>query len=344
MTIEIITFEKFEDIPTDEYVQLISNVDTPAFYDPRFLKAAEHFPLLPPLRIIYFMAYLNGQPSAFMPCYLQTAQQIDPFGLLANTASISFSEQGTGLFSHVMHCYDTKIIATNDKKEHTGKLLNAQHKIACEWEAEYFGFLNTCDTSLITAAQASGMQTRFMLDRFYLDIVKKNNFELLVEELPADGRREMKRQLRRFSESNAKIIIEAPPLTTLPELVTLCQRTTARHGTPHYFPEKPLFDFVTCCGDMVRTFTVRQDDQLIAGFICFLEEATLHMWCAGMTYDDVKFSPFTILVAEAYQYAFAHKITRVEMGRLNTKIKTRLGFSPLPLFSIIGNPKEEFKL
>ena len=55
-----------------------------------------------------------------------------------------------------------------------------------------------------------------------------------------------------------------------------------------------------------------------------------------MTYDGLDFSPYTIGVAEAYRYALAQGKRRIEAGRLNAKIKHRLGLSPMPLHSIVS--------
>ena len=55
-----------------------------------------------------------------------------------------------------------------------------------------------------------------------------------------------------------------------------------------------------------------------------------------MVYDNVPFSPYIIAIAAAFQYALRHNIKIVEIGRTNGKIKQKLGFFPLTLYSIVN--------
>ncbi len=61
-----------------------------------------------------------------------------------------------------------------------------------------------------------------------------------------------------------------------------------------------------------------------------------HVWSAGMDYDDTGFSPYTAGMAAAYQYAMEAQRARVEGGRLNARIKARLGLHPLRLYAILS--------
>jgi predicted N-acyltransferase len=63
----------------------------------------------------------------------------------------------------------------------------------------------------------------------------------------------------------------------------------------------------------------------------------LHLWACGMQYNQVLFSPYVMAFFTAFQYAFKNNISIVEVGRTNGKMKEKLGFSPLPLYSIINN-------
>ena len=70
--------------------------------------------------------------------------------------------------------------------------------------------------------------------------------------------------------------------------------------------------------------------------ICIDDGPVFHIWLAGVTYEGLDFSPYTLCFAEAYRYALAHGKRRIEAGRLNARIKERLGLSALPLHSILS--------
>ena len=53
-----------------------------------------------------------------------------------------------------------------------------------------------------------------------------------------------------------------------------------------------------------------------------------------MRYDSSGFSPYSLCFAKAYEYAFEHGLQRIEAGRLNARIKLRLGFVPEPIYAI----------
>jgi len=72
------------------------------------------------------------------------------------------------------------------------------------------------------------------------------------------------------------------------------------------------------------------------GVICIDDGPVLHVWLGGMAYDGIDFSPYSVCFAEAYKYALAQGKQRVEAGRLNAKIKHRLGLTPQPLHAIVS--------
>ena len=75
---------------------------------------------------------------------------------------------------------------------------------------------------------------------------------------------------------------------------------------------------------------------MVAGFICIDDGPTFHMWLGGVIYEGLAFSPYTVAFAAAYRYALAQGKQRIEAGRLNAKIKHRLGLSPMPLHAIVS--------
>ena len=201
----------------------------------------------------------------------------------------------------------------------------------------HFVIMNVAEGPLLAAARGLGLNVSYMFDRFHLDLAGVDDFETLIaRKLPQDGRHEMRRQLRKFAASGARAVIETVPFARLDELTELCHLTTARRGTPQYLPPAPLAHLVRSCGDMIRLVVVYDHDRIVGGVICIDDGPVLHVWLGGMAYDGIDFSPYSVCFAEAYKYALAQGKQRVEAGRLNAKIKHRLGLTPQPLHAIVS--------
>jgi predicted N-acyltransferase len=338
MEITINIYSSIKQISQEEYEQLHLYRNGTVFYDWRFLLAAEQSPLLAVKKTYYLVAYHHGKLLALLPVYLQDLAVVDPFRRLAENAGVYDQGNDTGLFSHIMHCYDSMIPSRESSPELYKALFFRLRELAIEEGARYFGLLNVCEPSLLQHASELALNINFMLDRWYIDLTEYDDFEHFVEKLPADGRREMRRQLRKFDPKKCTLSMLSPPFDErLEQLTELCHQTTARLGTPQYFPAAPLAHFCRLCGDLIRLSLVEYEGALIGGVICFRQKDTLHIWSAGMRYDLVEFSPYTLAFAHAYQYAFAQGFARVEGGRLNEKIKTRLGFRPERLYAITSD-------
>lgn len=335
MSVTVEIAKSLADIDRGDYQSLYEASGASFFYDWRFLDAAERSPLLEVLQPYYLLARDRGRLVAFMPAYLQRVAVVDPFGLLAAKAGLSGQDGQLGLFSHVMHCFDSRLVSTMRIGEVLPALLERLATLAKTVQARYFGFLNVADSQLIEHAAGRGLSARHMVDRYRLDLRGHADFAAFVDALPTDGRHEMKRQLRRFAETDATVGLLEPPFDgRLEQLAQLCQQTTARYGTPQYFPAAILARFVRTCGELARLCVVEHEGQLAGGLICFVDKDVLCIWSAGMRYDKTDFSPYTVGFAHLYRYAFEHAIPIVEAGRLNERIKLRLGLKPLPLFAV----------
>ncbi|MEB6337731.1 GNAT family N-acetyltransferase [Serratia rhizosphaerae] len=329
------TFSSLNQMNEGEYQELHARCGAPLFYDWRFLQAAENSPLLPVKATYYLTMRISGKLTAFMPIYLQRMDVVDPFKVLEQKANMHNSGDDYGLFSHVMHCFNSTILNGGGDPDIYDDLMSRAITIGEKVGARYFGLLNVEESQLLTQSKQANMQVNYMFDRYYVDLPHFNHFDHFVESLSYDGRGEMRRQMRKFASSGARASIVAPPFDQrLDQLCELCFQTTARHGTPQYFPARPLASFSRQCGDLIRLNLIEQDGELLAGMVCFQEQGRLHLWSAGMKYEGLGFSPYTICFANAYQYAFEQGLERVEAGRLNAKIKTRLGLQPLPLYAV----------
>ncbi|QQP95396.1 GNAT family N-acetyltransferase [Lysobacter enzymogenes] len=337
MSISIQAVDALERIGRREYEALYAASRASLFYDWRFLHAAERSPLLPVEKTVYLCAYDDGELCGVLPAYLQRLAGVDPLGLLAASAGVRDGGGELGLFSHVMHCWDTGVPCLEAASGARERLLRALLDAAAREGARYAGLLNVEDPALFAPLRACGLTPRPLVERYDLDLARFDDFEQLLRALPSDGRGEMRRQLRKFEASAASARVLAPPFDdTLETVCGLCFATTARRGTPHYFPAAPLARFVRLCGELARVIVIESDGAPISGMICYQSRDAFYLWSAGVVYDRCDFSPYTVGFAAAYRYAFAAGLRRVEGGRLNERIKRRLGLSPSTLYSALA--------
>lgn len=328
-----------DEISAKAYDALATRCTAPAYYDRRFLRAAERSPLLPCANARYIVARNDTGLLGFMPVYQQAMRVADPFGLLTGTTSAAFSPADTGLFSHVMHCSDTRILADPPSLVLYQALFEQLEMLAKDNGIAHYAILNVADAVLISAARAIGLEVNSMVDRYTIDLSSISDFEMLVlQNMPKDGLYELRRQRRKFEASNCRIVIEEPPFPDIEGVGRLCHETTARRGTPAYIPATALARFIASCGDMVRLISIYSGERRISVGILLVEQDIVHFWLAGMTYLPGMFSPYTMTLDALFRYAFAHGCKRIECGRLNERIKQRFGFSPVQLHSIT-NPK-----
>lgn len=332
--ITIKVLDSLEQIDKKEYTLLKENCGGSIFYDYNFLMATEKSPLLPIEKTYYIAAYKNSSLVAFMPSYLQSAA--DPFGILAKTTLRVFDQQAA-FFSHIMHCYESMILALDSSRELYQLLLEQLKILADKHDVKFYGILNVVDQNLSDVSRQIGYDVNYMWDRFYIDFSETNNFEHFLAKLNREGRQSYNRHLRKFEDAQGRVEVETVSEINILEVAELCYLTTKKHGTAHYYPPEAFSKFIATCGDIVRILSVHVKDRRVAVGVCFLEKGIMHLWACGMVYDDVPFSPYIIAIAGAFKYALQNNIQRVEIGRTNGKMKEKLGFSPLPLYSIVNN-------
>lgn len=333
MTYRIVHGECFSDIPAEEYRQLWQESGSPAFYHPGFLAAAERFPMLPVIGTHYFTAWKGARLAAFLVVYQQA--QPDPFGTLANSTGIVFSPPLGELLGHVAHCYDSRILQRAGAEDAAALLLAALAQMARAKAIPGCGLLNVMEGPLLAAARQTGYRTAYMHDRFTIDLRSISTFDGYVASLPREGRHEMRRQLRKFNASGGAIHTLNAADADLAGIVALAQQTSAKNGTPDYYPRGIFENFLTLCGDLVTLVQVEYQHRLVAGMICLNEPGCLHLWAGGADYSHSDWSPYSIMVAAGVQHALRSGLTRLEVGRTNPRIKARLGCKPLPLYAAL---------
>ncbi len=332
----IITFNTIDDIDEQQYTALKNKCGASIFYDIRFLRAAEKSPLLPVEKIYYFAAYEKEELLAFA-CFYQQASP-DPFGVLEATTSIQFQSQHSAAFSHIMHCYESVILVENP--ELYSFMLEHLKKLAVQEGIKYYGLLNVIDKQLMQAAEKIDYQVNFMWERFFVDFSQFNSLEDFLSRLTRKGRQAYRTEMQRFEQSDAVAVVERAPFHQLDEVVELCYETTSKYGTGHYYPKDAFLQFIETCGDLIRLISIYVQGKRVGVVVALLEEKKLHLWACGMQYENIPFSPYIVGIFTGFKFALKNNISIVEIGRTNKKMKEKLGFSPLPLYSIINYPED----
>lgn len=329
------TLRSIDQVPEAAYDDLVSRTAAPAYYDRRLLRAAERSPLLPCDSMGYLCASRGDELLAFMPVYCQAASTADPFGLLGQRTSAAFAPGDRGLFSHIMHCCDTRLLVRDDEPLLYKAMFEQLENTARDCGAPHFAILNVFDPELLAAAKSAGLEINHMVDRYALDISGMRGMEDVDRSMPVEGAREMRRQRRKFEASNARLVIETPPFPNVEEVGMLCHETTARRGTPDYIPAAALARFIPICGDLVRLISIYVEGRRVSCCILLVEKDAVHFWLGGITYD-VGFSPYAISVDALFRFGFDQHCKRIEAGRLNTRVKERFGFLPRPLYAVVN--------
>ncbi|AWK89869.1 GNAT family N-acetyltransferase [Azospirillum thermophilum] len=332
MPLTITHHGRIDAIDADALAGLWEDCGRPAFYHPALLLAAERHPLLPLSGAHYLAAWEGGRLDALLIAYQQTAP--DPFGTLARTTGIVFAPPEGGLLGHFAHCYDSRILMRPGSAAGEPLLLRLE-AVAAELGVPGCGITNLADPESLAAAERAGYAVNVMHDRFIIDLGPYRDFDDYVAHLPRHGRQEMRRQLRKFAAEGGGTAVLRPGDAGLEDAVRLCHLTSARNGTPHYYPVDSFTRFLELCGDLVSVVSVCIGDRRAAAVICLDEPGRLHMWAGGVVYEHSDFSPYTLMFAACVRHAFASGVRFVEAGRTNPRIKERLGCAPKPLYSAL---------
>src|SRR5262249_40732249 len=134
--------------------------------------------------------YQNKIMIGFMPIYLQVSA--DPFGVLTKTTSLNFNK-GNAFFSHIMHCYESTILAIENSSDIYSFFFQELQKISQTKNVNYHGLLNVIDEKLLATARQSNMHVNYMWDRFYADFSEIDKLEDFLLTLPRNGKKEIRR-------------------------------------------------------------------------------------------------------------------------------------------------------
>lgn len=318
-------------IDRSAYERFYKRVNGTIFYDYAFLLALEEKPLLPHLKTFYLLAQEDSEIVGWLPVWLQT--NVDPFKVLSTSLGYPFTISDRALFSHVMHVSDSQLLCLGNGPQ--AALLGALSELAKEERVLSHGLLNlTANNAQTYRTHFPGSEINFMWNRFTLDLRPFSTQEEVIAAMNADGRHEANRQRRNFYKAGGSIEWRAVHEVDLHAAAVLCQQTTERNGTPHYYPLDAVTNLLLRCADFTRVVEIRQQGRLAGVGFVFFQRETLWLWAVGMDYAAADFSPYTLLYLDIYRYALAHNIAFIEAGRTTQRIKERLGFHAVPLYSL----------
>jgi uncharacterized protein len=311
--------------------EAVRAANAPVFYSSEFLKCVATAPLTETDSAALLVLDDETGFVAAVPVFRQA--RIDPLELLAPLRdSLLDLATSSGLIGHCWHCYDTRIVTVREAQPH--RIVEVFERHARAVRAGYFGLVNVSDPMTLRIMNAAGITARHMTDRYVMDIEAYSSFDDYVAALQPNDRRELRRQYRRYESSAAELTVERHPFADIDEVVQLCRRTAVRYGAEFYYPQEPV-RLLLAGVSSARLVSIRAGGERIGALICFVDGRRLHIWAAGTRYDRSAFSPYAIAIAEAIRFAIGERMSVIEGGRGNGRIKMKQGFSPLRLYACL---------
>jgi hypothetical protein len=303
----------------------------PVFYTTQFLRSVATTPLLES-QSASLLVLDDAVGFAGVPVFQQNRVDVIRLLLPLRDKFPDLAER-SGLLSHCWHCYDSRIVSARGE-DRLHRLVEGLRRHAQALHTDYFGFVNVSDPLTLDIMEQAGIAPHYMTDRHIMGIGNYRAFEDYVAALQPDARRELRRQYKHYAASPAELAIEQPPFDNLDEVARLCRNTAARYDAEFYYPDGPL-QFLLANLGATRLISIRIGGERIGVLICFFDPPRFHIWAAGMRYDRSRFSPYAVAMAEAIKYAIASRLTVIEGGRGNARIKKKQGFVPLKLYACL---------
>jgi predicted N-acyltransferase len=336
MTDQVRVYQSIEQVDRDEWAGVVNAAGAPAFYDYRFLRAYERAPLQETGAFFYLMF---GKPAvAVLPAYLQSTD--DPLGILSGLDLPGRSPGDQILLTHIAHCYDTGLPARPGQPAAplAEQACGALAKLARQAGVGWIGFLNADGSApMADGLMAAGLAKLPMNTRFRRDLTGYGTAEEFVADIPSKLARRALRTSRHQAHRAGMEITTVDPATEAGGIVEMCRRTTARHGTAEYYPER-FHEFVALAADLVTVTEVRLRGTLAAGTICLSDRTRFHLWAGGIDYDVTAgiHSAFALLLWPSLEETIRQGRPVIEAGRGNATTKQRFRLDPVPLFAFVG--------
>ena len=291
-------------------------VGAPIFYTRAFLSAYDRHPLQPG-RLSYVLLRDGETTVAAVPC--QRHSRPDPLGTLASI--LPDGAEGGALLTHVLHCYDTRIVAPDV----TDGIVEATCDALSDLAGGPWGFVNVAEP-LARSLRGTSLTEVPMPERYRMRIA-----DVTFEDYFAS----LRSAHRRAIESGVRVEIHDGSSAHIEALAGLLADLAGRHDAAAYYPPN-IVPFVRALGRVANVVEVWSAETLLAGGVNLVHGDTYHLWAAGARYGVTSFSPYYVLVLEVLRRAFAVGASVIEGGRGNGQFKRRYGFEPVPLSAFLG--------
>jgi hypothetical protein len=330
-------YPSISEIDGAEWNEVVDAAGAPVFYKHAFLRAYERAPLQE-TRAFLYLAF--GQPAtAVLPAYIQSTD--DAIGTISGLGLPDRSPGDQILLTHIAHCYDTVLPARPGLAPGlAGRACEVLADLARQAGVKWFAFLNV-DGASATASELScaGLDRIPMNTRFRRNLAAYQNVTEFVADIPSKKARYALRYSRDQAHRAGMVITAPDPAGGATDAVELCRRTTARHGTADYYPER-FCEFVAMAKDMVSVTEVRLGGHLASAAICLFDRTRFHLWAGGIDYEASAhiYSAFSLMLWPAVEETILRRLPVLEGGRGNATTKQRFRLEPVPLFAFVGRP------
>lgn len=332
MGLEVEVLESIDKVDPGRWDALMSAADAPVFYRHRFLSAYESNPLQGFDRPSYLVAWSGSRMAAAIPAYLQ----VEP-DALGSVAKVTPDGSHSAVMTHVLHCYDTRIVSDRLDEGMVDALCGALSEIAAGAGVEWFAFLNVDEASeTFRLLREKGLVTVAMESRHVLGASAYGTAENWMSSVPGRYRREILRHRRRALEGDLEVTVESPPPSDLTAAAALLGRSAGEHETAGYYPPEKMARFLPLLGDDATLVSIRRRERLIACGVGLSDETRFHLWAGGVDYSAKRFSAYYLLFYEMMSAALASGRPVIEGGRGNAGFKQRFLLTPRPLAACVG--------
>jgi hypothetical protein len=327
MTVAQLRIEVVDDlreIGRERWTALVERADAPAFYSYDFLHSVAQVPLTPAAQPFYLVAYDHGELRAALPVYFQPAA--DPFA--------GHATPSRGVFSHVWHCYDTRLLCAHPLDRATVEgFWQALAELAADLSADQWGLVNVALREPLAALlPACGVALEESAPRYRLPLA--GGPASLDEHLAGIGRssrRALRQQARRAVRAGARIHRGTGRDLLDRAVLDLCLATADKHA-PGYYPPDALAALVVALGDACQLVRVELDGELLAVSLCLCDRRRIHAWAGGCRYPgELNWSPQYVLFHAELTAGFERRPDVLECGRRNDDFKRRYGLRAYPL-------------
>lgn len=327
--VEVKVDRKIADIGARRWDALVARSGAPIFYRYAFLEAFERLPLHAVEQHFYLTATEAGELRFGVPLY--AVREVDPMRVVPRVYPQHV--QDTILISHVWHCYDSWLPATELDDETVAAVVAAIRELATGIGAAVYGFVNVdADGDLARRLDVAGIEGRDMDTRYTADLQRFQCLDDYLATLKPKRRAQVRRYFRHAEAAGVEVIRSVARDGDLDGFVQLARETAKKYDNSDYYEPGLFQEFVRSMGDSAELIELRLGGDLVGAAIGFLDDDRYHFWVCGADYDAVpEMSPFYLTFVGLIERGIELGRPLFEAGRRNDVFKLRYGMTPRTL-------------